>query len=150
MPSWLVSILPSLIALVASAILLYVGTKVSLRKERRQLLWAKEIDRFLVLEELAGQIVEEVICRYPIESEISPVLAEKLQAIHQATGRFARYPAVRQAIRELHHLVGRFINIRNHFEDDRTILPELDQAVGKLLEACDKAIGRKTLRRGGI
>jgi hypothetical protein len=31
----------------------------ALRKERRQLLWSKILDRFLALEEQAGQLVEE-------------------------------------------------------------------------------------------
>ena len=53
-----VTLIPSIVALVTSLFVIWWGTHLALRKERRQLLWSKELERFLALEELAGQLVD--------------------------------------------------------------------------------------------
>jgi hypothetical protein len=145
MSSQIVMIAASLIALLGSILTLLVGTRLALRKERRQLLWSKEIDRFLALEELAGQLVEELSSYRPIPQD-QLTLATQLEALHHAAGRFARYPAVRQAIRDLHNTLGRMVDAKSHREDDRAIGSELDPALRQLLVACDQAIERDRLR----
>jgi hypothetical protein len=145
MSSQIVTIAASLIALLGSILTLLVGTRLALRKERRQLLWSKEIDRFLALEELAGQLVEELSSYRPIPQD-QLTLATQLEALHHAAGRFARYPAVRQAIRDLHNTLGRMVDAKSHREDDRAIGSELDPALRQLLVACDQAIERDRLR----
>ena len=49
-----VTLIASILALVGSLLTILVGTRLTLLKERRQLLWSKELERFLALEELAG------------------------------------------------------------------------------------------------
>ena len=144
MSSQIVTIAASLIALFGSLLTVFVGTSLALRKERRQLLWSKEIDRFLVLEELAGQLVEEVGSYQPIPEDRS-TLAAQLEVLHQAAGRFARYLTVRQAIRDVHNALGRMIDAKSHHEGDHEIRAELDPALRRLLAACDQAIERERL-----
>jgi len=48
----------AIISLLGSILSLYIGTSLAVRKERRQLLWSSELDRFFQLEELAGELVE--------------------------------------------------------------------------------------------
>jgi hypothetical protein len=54
----IVTLVAAVLALAGSLVTVLLGTRLALRKEKRQLLWSKELDRFLALEELAGELVE--------------------------------------------------------------------------------------------
>jgi len=46
-----ITLIASIIALVGSLLTILLGTRLALLKERRQLLWSKELERFFALEE---------------------------------------------------------------------------------------------------
>ena len=129
-------------ALLGSILSLYVSTRLALRKERRQLLWSKELDRLLELEELAGDLVEEVGSHHRIPEDTSG-LAQRFEALERAAGRFGRYPEVRQACRDLHNVLGRMFSGKRDHEDVRDIRKELEPAFRNLLAACDSVIRRE-------
>jgi len=131
----------SIIALLGSILSLYIGTSLAVRKEQRQLLWSREHDRFFQLEELAGELVECLGGYRPFPKD-STELLHKLEALERAAGRFGRYPKVRQAIRDLHNVLGRMSAAKHDSEDDRAIHEELNHAYRKLLQTCDKVLGR--------
>jgi hypothetical protein len=92
--SEIVTLVAAILALAGSILSLFIGTGLAIRKERRQLLWSKELDRFFDLEELAGELVE-FMGSYRAIPDNRNELTEKLESLEQAAGRFARYPEVR-------------------------------------------------------
>ncbi|MGA3327075.1 MAG: hypothetical protein ABSF45_21635 [Terriglobia bacterium] len=138
----IVTLIASIIALIGSIVSLFISTRLAIWKERRQLRWSKELERFFQLEELAGDLVEDLGGYRPLPEDRTE-LAGKFDTLGRAAGRFARYPEVRQAIWALRNTLDRMFVAKRDSEDDREIRGELDPAFRKLLEACDKALDRK-------
>lgn len=138
----LITLVAAVIALLGSVLSLYISTRLAVQKERRQLLWSKELDRFFELEQLAGELVEEMGSYRPIPEDRTS-LAERFQALELAAGRFGRYPEVRQAIRDLHNTLGRMFVAKRDHDDDHSVRTELEPAWQKLLAACDDVVGRR-------
>lgn len=132
------------IALLGSILSLFISTRLALQKERRQLLWAKELDRFFELEELAGDLVEELSGYRSIPKDPTP-LTQKFAVLDEAAGRFGRYPKVRQAIRDLHNTLDRMFVAKRDQQNDQEVRAELDPTFRKLLAACDRVVGREKL-----
>jgi hypothetical protein len=140
--SELVTLVAAVIALLGSVLSLYISTRLAVQKERRQLLWSKELDRFFELEQLAGELVEELGSYRPTpEDRVS--LDTRFQALELAAGRFGRYPGVRQAIRDLHNTLGRMFVAKRDHDDDHSVRAELEPAFQRLLAACDDVVGRE-------
>src|SRR4051812_24216940 len=115
-----ISLAAAVIALLGSLLALYIGSDLAIKKERRQLLWSKELDRVLELEESAGILVEQVGAHRGIPDDPS-LLAERMSALEQAAGRFGRYPQVRHAVLDLHNVLGRLFSAKRGHEDTRSI-----------------------------
>ncbi len=137
-----VTLAAAVIALLGSVLSLYISTRLAVQKERRQLLWSKELDRFFELEQLAGELVEELGSYRPIPEDRTS-LESRFQALELAAGRFGRYPGVRQAIRDLHNTLGRMFAAKRDHDDDRSVRTDLEPAFRKLLAACDDVVGRE-------
>ncbi len=98
--------------------------------------------RFFALEELAGQLVEELASHRPFSLIVGP----KLEEYRQVAGRFARYDDVRRAILKLQNTLDRMYVAKRDHEDDQEILrSELHSDMKKLLNACDHVTGRDKL-----
>jgi hypothetical protein len=139
-----VTLIASILALVGSLLTILLGTRLTLLKERRQLLWSKELERFLALEELAGRLVEELASHRSLDGSIIKPLLEEYR---QAAGRFARYEDVRRAILQLQNALERmFVAKRDHDDDQQKLRSELDDDLKKLLDACDQITKRDKLR----
>ena len=138
----IVTLIAALIALAGSILSLFISTRLAVAKERRQLLWSKELDRFFLLEELAGELVEFLGSYRPIPDDRTE-LTKKFDSLGNAAGRFSRYPEVRQSIRDLDNVLKRLFADKCAREDDREARRELDPAYCKLLSACDKVMGRQ-------
>jgi len=144
----IVTLIASLLALVGSLLTILVGTRLTLLKERRQLLWSKELERFLALEEVAGQLVEELASHRTLDQTI---VGPRLEEYRQAAGRFARYDDVRRAILKLQNTLERmFAAKRDRNDDEEQLRSELDRDLKKLLSACDQVTGRDKLHQGRI
>jgi len=143
----IVTLIAAILALAGSILSLFIGTRLAVLKERRQLLWSKELNRFFDLEELAGDLVE-FMGSYQAIPDDRAELAEKLKSLEQAAGRFARYPEVRQSVRDLHNTLGRmFVAKRDKKDNEDDVRKELDPAYRKFLTACDKVLKRKSWRK---
>ena len=98
---------------------------------------AKESDRFIALEELAGQLVEELSSYRPLDQEF---LAPLFEEFRRAPGKFVRYPEVRKAALDLQNVLHRmFAAKRDHEDGQPELRDELDAALKGLLTACDEA-----------
>ena len=143
-----VTLIVSILAIVGSLLTILWSTRLALLKERRQLLWSKELERFLGLEELAGQLVEELASHRALDQS---TVVPKLEEYRQAAGRFARYDGVRRAILQLQNTLERmFAAKRDHNDDKENLRSELDHDFKKLLDACDRIIERDKLLHGRI
>src|SRR5260370_39848886 len=92
-----VTLIAPIIALVVSLLTILWGRRLALVKERRQLLWSKELDRFFALEERAGQLVEELASHRALDqSTVGP----RLEEYRQDAGRFARRSEERRVGKE--------------------------------------------------
>jgi len=140
----MVTLAAALISLAGSILSLFIASRLALQKERRQLLWSKELDRMFELEELAGGLAEDLGSYRPIPQDMTD-LAARLLRLERAAGRFARYPDICQAIRDLHNALARVLDAKQHHEDYRAIRDELGTTFRKLLDACDAVVGRKNV-----
>src|SRR5215470_20252632 len=102
MTAEIVTLTASVIAAVTSIGSLFLNTRLAIRKEQRMLLWEKELDRLMELEEMAG-MVQEIALRYIREEIIETELKPLQDKLRQAAGRFGRYPDLAKSIRELNH-----------------------------------------------
>ena len=138
-----VTLVASILALIGSLLTIFVGTRLALLKERRQLLWSKELELFLALEELAGQLVEELASYRTLDRSN---IVSRLEEFQQAAGRFVRYDDVRRAILQLHNTLGRMFVAKRDFEnEERELRSELYCHLKQLLSACDQITGRDKL-----
>jgi beta-phosphoglucomutase-like phosphatase (HAD superfamily) len=141
------AIIAASIAAVASIVTLLLNTKLTINREKRKALWDKEIDKFMELEEVAGQITEDLLSYRCRDEKEKQSYFEKAAYLRIAAGRFRRYPEVLQALRELNHSVGWYFSqdtkheSKEEYEQARS---ELENAFAALVTACDKAIGRPT------
>jgi hypothetical protein len=141
----IVTLAVPLIVFVGSLTTILWTTKLALQKERRQLLWSKELDRFFALEERAGQLVEELGSYGRLDqAKVSASLGE----FRRVAGSFVRYPGVRQAIRDLQNTLDRMFIAKQDYEDDQQELrAELEVRMKQLLAACDQVTERKSVWR---
>ena len=138
----LVTLAAAVIALLGSVLSLLISTSLAVHKERRQLLWSKELDRLFELEEMAGELVEELGSHRQFPADPTAMM-NKLWALELAAGRFGRYPDVRQAIRSLTNVLHRMFVSKRDQADSERVRAELEPAYQKLLKACDNVVGRK-------
>ena len=139
-----VTLIAAVIAAGVSVASLLLNSRITLDRERRLVLWRKEVDRLIEVEELAGKLVEDIGGYRALESLRDRVAAE-LDQREAMAGRMARYPKVRQAARNLHNIVGRLFADRRDHRDDREVRRELEPAYRALLDACDSVLGKRFL-----
>lgn len=138
----LATVVGGAIATVASIVTQVVSSRLASTRERRLIVWRKEVDRFFELEQLAGDLVEELGGYQPIAEDCSN-LAIRFSAFESSAGHFGRYPKVRQAIRDLHNVLGRMLYAKGGHADDREIRKELEPSFRALLDACDEVVERE-------
>jgi hypothetical protein len=104
------AIIVACLAAAVSIVNLTLSTRLSEGRERRKVIWEKELERFSELEDTAGRLVEDLLS-YNIRSDAERSAAlEKLQVLRGATGRFLRYPAIAVALRDVAHSAGWYIS----------------------------------------
>lgn len=136
-----ITLLASVIALLGSLLSLFIGSSLAIRKERRQLMWSKELDRFFELEESVGILVEDLGSHKSIRDR-EEYLLQKLHQLSNDSGKFARYPDVRQSIRDTHNVLSRLYMAKRDSQDEREVRSELEPAYRNLLKSCDTVVNR--------
>jgi hypothetical protein len=139
-----ITLIAAMIAAVVSIVSLLLNSRFTLDRERRLVLWRKEVDRLIELEELAGRLVEDIGSYRSLKS-MRDRLVSQLELLEAMAGRMARYPKVRQAVRDLHNVLGRLFADRRDHKDDQKTRGELDPAHRMLLDACDSVLGQRSL-----
>ena len=137
------AIVVACLAAAVSIVNLTLSTRLSEGRERRKVLWVKELERFSELEDTAGRLVEDLLS-YNIRSDSERSAAlEKLRALRGATGRFLRYPAIAAALRDVSHSAGWYISqdmkheTKTEFEEARN---DVTASFSKLISAIDETL----------
>lgn len=137
------AIVVACLAAAVSIVNLTLSTRLSERRERRKVLWERELDRFSELEDTAGRLVEDLLS-YNIRSDTERSAAlEKLQVLRAATGRFLRYPAIAAALRDVTHSAGWYISqdmkheTKAQYEEARN---DVRTSFSKLISAIDETL----------
>jgi len=107
-------------------------------------IWRKEVDRLIELEELAGRLVEDIGSYKALETVCARVDVP-LEQLEAMGGRLARYPKVRQSARELVMTLKTLLYERRKHMDDREERANLEPAYRALLEACDEVLGKRSV-----
>ena len=103
------AIIVACLAAVVSIASLVWSVRLNESRERKNILWERELGRFFELEDMAGCLVEDLL-NYNIRDEERSEALTRLQTLRAFTGRFRRYPAISSALRELTHSSGWFIS----------------------------------------
>ena len=111
----------SIISIIGSILL----HRLSAKKERRQQILQKELDRLYQLEEQAGEITEWA-GSWQLSQE-SPELRERFQKFMVAAGTFRKYPKLKQAIRDLNQHAMILTSDEINHEDPREGSRELEE-----------------------
>ncbi|HMU63347.1 MAG: hypothetical protein U1E82_02110 [Nitrosomonas sp.] len=143
------AIIVACIAALVSIVSLVWNTRLNEGRDRRKVLWERELNRFSELEDTAGRFVEDLLS-YNIRSDQErAAVLEKLQVLRGATGGFLRYPEIAAALREISHSAGWYISqdIKNEsraeFEEARN---DVTASFGKLIAAIDKTLKHASTR----
>ncbi|HHT9106900.1 MAG TPA: hypothetical protein ACFYD7_13670 [Candidatus Wujingus californicus] len=94
------------------------------KKERRQEVLKRELDRLYKLEEMAGEITEWA-GSYQLDHS-SEELRNRFNGFKVAAGTFRKYPNLKQAIRDLNQYAMILVSEKNDHRDDRKCREELE------------------------
>lgn len=81
-------------AVVAAAVTitsLLLNSRLTLDREKRLVIWRKEVDRIIELEELAGKLVEDLGGYHDLET-VRKRVGMPLELLEAMGGRLSRYP----------------------------------------------------------
>lgn len=139
------AIVVACIAAAVSIVTLVLTTRLTEARERRKMLWERELARFSELEDVAGRLVEDLM-RFNIRERGERAEAlEKLQFLRTASGRFLRYDSIASALREMENAAGWYLSEdmkhenRAEYEKARA---DVNDAFKKLIRACDETLRR--------
>jgi hypothetical protein len=139
------TVIAAVIAAIASVTSLILSTRLSESRDRRRALWELELARFFELEEVAGQLVQDLLAYRCRDDASKAVAEEKREFLHAARGRFLRYDAVAEALGLLHNTTGWYVaqdmkhENRMEFEEARN---DVVDSYRKLLNASDAVLKR--------
>lgn len=137
------AIVVACVAASVSIVSLVWSTRLNEGRDRRRVLWERELIRFSELEDTAGRLVEELLS-YKIRSDQERSAAlEKLHVLRGATGRFLRYPPIASALRGVSHCAGWYISqdmkheSKAEFQEARN---DVTASFDKLIAAIDETL----------
>lgn len=138
------AIIVACIAALVSIVTLVLTTRLTEGRERRKVLWERELVRFSELEDVAGCLVEDLL-RFSMRTpEGTEQIYDKLRFLKASPGRFLRYDQVAAAVRDLENSAGWYISNDLKFDkvEDAKARAEISDGFRKLIAACDKALSK--------
>lgn len=137
------AIIVACVAAAVSIINLFWSAHLNEGRERRKVLWERELNRFSELEDTAGRLIEDLLS-FNIRSDEERFAArEKLQLLRAATGRFLRYPNIASALRDVTYSAGWYISqdmkheTKTEYEEARK---DVTSSFSKLIVAIDDTL----------
>lgn len=124
------------IALISSIVTLYLNTRLALSKEKRVLLWKREVERLFEIEELAG-MAQECALDYKLSEKKREGYMELRGRLESAAGRVGRYPDLAKALRQLNHWCAIGCSFSEGTEQMTNARDEIPQLFEEVLKQCD-------------
>jgi siroheme synthase (precorrin-2 oxidase/ferrochelatase) len=137
----LITLIAAVIAAITSITGLILNSKLLINREKRMLLWQKELDRIFELEEIAGTAVE-IATMHKDSDRLTKYFLPTYDKLDEASGRFARYPELQNAIRNLLNLCAAIVDAKINHHDHKEENLKLSDSYRTLINICDKTIGR--------
>jgi hypothetical protein len=137
------AIVVACVAALVSIVSLVWSTRLNEGRDRRKVLWERELNRFSELEDTAGRLVEDLLSYNIRTDQERTAVLEKLQVLRGATGRFLRYPEIASALRDVSQSAGWYISqdmkheSKAEFEEAKN---DVTVSFGKLIAAIDKTL----------
>jgi hypothetical protein len=138
----ILTLVAALFAAIMSLISLLLNARLTLLREKRMLLWQKELDRILELEEAAG-VAKEIALSYSSPSVLEAEFPPYHDKIRHAAGQFGRYPDLAQAIRDLNHACAITVSEKISRGDSREWQAKINPAYKEFLRQCDEITERQ-------
>lgn len=135
------------IGVLVGAVTIIIGNiilhRLDAKKERRQAVLKKELDRLYKLEEMAGEITEWA-GSYQLDHS-SEELRNRFHSFMVAAGTFRKYPNLKQAIRDLNQYAMIIVTRQKEHSDTRNDRKELEEKYQAFIEELKKVLkGIKT------
>ncbi|WP_353566729.1 hypothetical protein [Haloferula sargassicola] len=124
------------IAALTSVISLLLNTRLTLTREKRSVLWKREVERLFEIEELAGQAQEYALDYRPTESK-KERFAPMRERLELSAGRVSRYPELAKSLRELGHWGSIAASFGEGTEQVMEARSEIPKHFAKILHECD-------------
>jgi uncharacterized membrane protein YgaE (UPF0421/DUF939 family) len=112
--------------------------KLNAKKERRQEVLKRELDRLYKLEEMAGEITEWASSHHLDHS--SDDLRNRFHSFMVAAGTFRKYPNLKQAIRDLNQYAMIIVSKENNHSDTRNDRKELEEKYQAFIKELENVI----------
>ena len=144
------AIIVACIAAAVSIVNLTLSTRLGEGRERRKVLWERELQRFSELEDIAGCLVEDLLSYNIRSAEERAAALERVKALRVATGRYLRYPLIVAALREVTHSSGWFISQDMKHEtkaESEEARNDVSNRFGKLVAAIDQTLKKAPHKR---
>lgn len=123
-------------ALLSSIITLILNTKLTTSKEKRVLLWKREVERLFDIEELAGAAQECALDYRPVEAK-KESYKELRGKLDSAAGRISRHKELAKALRQLNHWCSIACSFSEGTEETTNARDEIPEHFSAVLEQCD-------------
>lgn len=130
------TLIAALIAALTSIVTLGLNTRLTILKEKRLLLWQKELDRLMELEELAG-LAQEIALSYASPESLETEFPPLHNQLRHAAGKFGRYPELSKVLRELNHACAVTVAEKVKRGDSREWQEKIAPAYERFLSECD-------------
>jgi hypothetical protein len=131
------------IAAVTSLASLILNTKLTLSREKRSLLWQKELKRLTELEEKAGE-AHEIAMSFSGQEVREREFVPLHNWLRHAAGRFSRYPDLSKAIRELNHSCALVTATNFGHKKSFEWRDEIPKHFHAVIRECDRITERRT------
>ena len=142
MTTQIVALIAAIIAAVASILSLWINSRLTLERERRQQLWQYDLERIRGTEELAGRIAEAVGSFISAEKKVE-VYNDLIGQYVQSMGSLYRYQDINQAMRDFKNRADIVYSIMIKYDDAGAAKKELFEAFNRLIWACDLVLKKK-------
>ena len=137
------AIIVACVAAAVSIVNLFWSAHLNEGRERRKVLWEKELNRFSELEDTAGHLVEDLLSYNIRSDEERSTAREKLQLLRTATGRFLRYPRIASALRDVAQSASWYISQDTKHEtkaESEKTRSDVTKSFDKLIAAIDETL----------
>lgn len=138
-PHTLTIMISSAVSVVTSYVVFHLKFRASRRNDQKKILWEKELDRLLHIQELAGELTESIPNCMP-EPEFLPETVKKMCELRDSAGKFRRYPKLNESIKNLYYSLCTVLDQNRKSDIQHEALQKLENDHNALVSACKQII----------